>query len=296
MLSEKANFQLQPKTTLQDRYEIVDIEGYWSPSVLPDPIEKIWFDAGSEGVVYRARDLKAEGEKFVSIRHVEPTTPDLELRELTFRNLQREVDIWKKLSHAHIPPFVDFFAATDHSARYLVRDYVTGINLDTVLDSIVFATMTLHDVVRWAVELCGVIGYLHNSSPPLLFRALEPQKIMIDTQGKLFVVDFSGASTYKKGVEGALAGVDGYAAPEQYQRLHTPQSDVFSIGALLHHLLTQQDPRHFLRFSFQARRVERINPEVSEELAAVVHRALEIDPEKRFSDVSVLQWALKAVM
>jgi serine/threonine protein kinase len=296
-VSDNATFPHPPQTILNDKYQVIDVERQWTPNVLPDPVDGHWYDGGARGVVYRARDLKTDSDdQQVSIKHIEPTTTDVDLRQLTFRNFQREVDILSGLSHTNILPLRDNFQSTDQTAAYLVQDFVEGINLATVLSSIVVGTLTMKEFLRWGIELCDVFGYLHEQEPPLLFRTLEPQKIIIDTKGHLRLVDFSGTSTYKAGVLGAATGVDGYAAPEQYQRTHLPQSDIFSIGALLHHLLTQQDPRYFLRFSFQARRIDRINPEVTTAFATIVHQALETDPEKRYVTARDMQNALKSLV
>jgi serine/threonine protein kinase len=136
---------------------------------------------------------------------------------------------------------------------------------------------------------------MHDDDPPLVFRTLAAEKLAIDKTGYVNFTDMTGIGVYAGEQRGIPMGVDGYAAPEQYSGEHVPQSDIYSIGALLHYLLTGHDPRRAKRFSFVDRPVRHLNPKVSKDLDMIVYKALAFEPKYRFKTVREMQDALNAL-
>ncbi len=95
------------------------------------------------------------------------------------------------------------------------------------------------------MQLCTVLGYLHMQEPSIIFRDLKPANIMRMSDGHLYLIDFGIARQFKHGQakDTIPLGSPGYAAPEQYGRAQTtPRSDIYSLGALLHQLISGDDP------------------------------------------------------
>jgi len=100
-------------------------------------------------------------------------------------------------------------------------------------------------VLAIGIRLCTVLDYLHTREPPIIYRDLKPANIILTANSGLCLIDFGVAHHLKPGKakDTILFGSPGYAAPEQYGRAQTtPQSDIYSLGAMLHQMLAGLDP------------------------------------------------------
>jgi serine/threonine protein kinase len=100
------------------------------------------------------------------------------------------------------------------------------------------------ETLKIGMKLCDVLQYLHSHHPPILFRDLKPANIMRTPAGEIFLIDFGLAGFFdpRRERDTKADGSIGYAAPEQYGQLTTPQSDIYSLGAVLHQKLSGCDP------------------------------------------------------
>src|SRR5260370_42354584 len=101
-------------------------------------------------------------------------------------------------------------------------------------------------VMDWGREICDGLTYLHSHNPPVVFRDLKPPSIMLDRHERIKLIDFGTARHFdlSKNTDTFKMGSIGYAAPEQYQGQGqtSPQTDIYALGATLHHMLTNEDP------------------------------------------------------
>jgi len=74
-------------------------------------------------------------------------------------------------------------------------------------------------------------------------------------------------------------GTEGYSPIEQYRGMAEKRSDIYALGATIHHLLTGIEP-----IPFKFKPLREINPSISPELEYIVMKALEENPENRFSN------------
>lgn len=269
-----ADQQLQPGTTLSNRYLIQSVVG-----------------VGGMGAVYKARDLHFPNVvRRVAVKEMITQVRDPAIRETMLRNFEREANLLATLDHPSIPRIYDYFTFNDRS--YLILEFVDGKDLEALMsESQGFYPEA--QVVTWAVELCDVLSYLHSHQPEaIVFRDMKPSNVMIDMRGHIVLVDFGIAKTFQTGQKGTMIGTEGYSPPEQYKGEAGPISDIYALGATLHHLLTRRDPRLEAPFTFAERPVRQINPSVSIELETVVNTAVQYNPTSRFQSAQAMKEAL----
>src|SRR5215472_6963537 len=124
-------------------------------------------------------------------------------------------------------------------------DFIEGQTLEEMLQQRGTPGLPVAKVLRMADELCDVLDYLHRQQPPIIYRDLKPSNVMVTPTGHLVLIDFGIARLFKPGQahDTVAFGSPGYAAPEQHGHTQTTaQSDLFSLGVLLHQLLTGSDP------------------------------------------------------
>src|SRR5258708_24677317 len=138
--------------------------------------------------------------------------------------------------------------------------------------------------------MLDVVTFLHAQKPPIVYRDLKPGNIMIDKDGRAMLIDFGIARFLPPGGRGTQIGSVGYARPEQYMGKVEPRSDLYSLAATMHHLLTGRDPQLEPPFSFPPLRA--LAPEVSTRTADAIMRALEQDVNKRQASAKEMKRAL----
>ncbi|WP_424912661.1 PQQ-binding-like beta-propeller repeat protein [Thermanaerothrix sp.] len=270
------NRQLSPGYVLVDRYLIQEVIG-----------------VGGMGSVYRARDLHFPNVvKIVAVKEMINQARDPMVRQTILHNFEREANLLVTLNHVAIPKIFDYFTHDERS--YLVLEYINGKDLEAILNE-TEGFLPEDQVVKWAIEICDVLDYLHNHKPePIIFRDLKPSNVMINQNGHVMLIDFGIAKLFREGQKGTMIGTEGYSPPEQYRGEATPLADIYALGATLHHLLTKRDPRLEPPFSFAERPIRKINPGVSPELETIVNTALQYNPEDRFPSAAVMKEALLA--
>ncbi len=227
MISQQSFFpgELLPETLFRNRYFIMSKVG-----------------AGGFGSVYKARDIQS-GDRLVAIKEVcLQGLPPQAMLEAT-STFQREIDVLSELDHPNLPHIYEHFQTPDH--WYLIMDFIEGETLEQYQSKTPNGRLLLSEVLDIGLQLCIVLNYLHSHHPPIIFRDLKPANIMRTPTGQIYLIDFGIARYFKPGqAKDTIAlGSVGYAAPEQYGKVQTtPRADIYSLGAVLHQLLTAKDP------------------------------------------------------
>ena len=132
---------------------------------------------------------------------------------------------------------------------------------------------------------------------PIVFRDLKPNNIILKPEGTIVLIDFGIAKLLQQtGAIDTNVGTQGYAANEMYEGRAERRSDIFALGAMMHHLLTKQDPRTRAPFTFHQHPIRHYNPAVSSQLDAVVMKCVEQEKERRFQSITELRDALGEAM
>ncbi len=237
--------------------------------------------AGAMGCVYKARDIRLD--TVVALKKMLPSFTTQEELKYAEERFREEAKLLSKLHHGGLPKVSDYFSAVDPEtgkpAHYLVMTFIEGKDLETV-----FAQrkppFPVEEVLRYANRLLEILTYLHSQSPPVIYRDLNPRNI-IEKDGELFLVDFGIAKVMKPAEKGTAIGTPGYASPEQYKGFAEPRSDLYSLGVLMHYLLTGADPEDSSKplFTFESIRI--FNTLIPEYLDKLIMSMLEVIPDNR---------------
>jgi serine/threonine protein kinase len=249
---------LAPGTILQGRYAIDRLLG-----------------GGGMGMVYLARDQRLANRP-CAIKEMVDHFIDQAQRIEANEYFAREADTLAQLKHQAIPAITDRFELANR--HYLVMEYVEGRNLEEEL-AVRGEPLPEGLVIDIARQLCDVLVYLHGLSPPIIYRDMKPSNVMLNSNGRVVLVDFGIARLFKAARKGTMIGTLGFAPPEQYQGLVDPRSDIYSLGATLHYVLTGRDPEKFPPFSFPP--VRDLRPAVSSNLAGAIDGALAYEMDGR---------------
>lgn len=158
------------------------------------------------------------------------------------QGLIAETEMLKKLNHPNLPSIIDVIDKDD--SFIIVMDYIEGRSLQDVLEK--QGAQSPEQVVEWAKQLAGVLGYLHKRTPPIIYRDMKPANVMLKPDGSVTLIDFGTAREFKAHSLGDTTwlGTKGYAAPEQFggQGETDARTDIFNLGATMYHLMTGYSP------------------------------------------------------
>lgn len=246
---------------------------------------------GGAGSIYLADDLRLVG-RVCALKEVEydRSLPD-DIREEARQQFLREATILARLDHPNLPKVSDFFS--NGIRDYLVMDFVPGDDLRTMMLNARREKKFLseHDVLDWTRQLASALSYLHNLQPSIVHRDIKPSNLKITPTGLLKLVDF-GLVKILAPEEVTITVIQGqgtalYTPIEQYasDEAHTDaRSDIYSFGATLYHLLTNEPPadarKRFLNpESLQPPR--QINPSISPRTEKAILWAMALHPDER---------------
>src|SRR5579884_448343 len=233
-------------------------------------LEKI--GEGGFGVVYKARDEQMWG-KLVAVKQINMAALSTQEKIEATDSFNREITLLAGLQHRSLPHIYDHFTDPEH--WYVVMNYIEGQTLEELLKTLPGGRLSLKHALKIGMQLCDVLGYLHNQEPAIIFRDVKPGNIMLTRRGQLYLIDFGIARRYREGQakDTGPLGSPGYAAPEQYGRAQTtPQTDIYGLGATLQTLLTGQEPLDIPQYGIPPERARAIPQRLQTYLARMLER------------------------
>lgn len=207
-----------------------------------------------------------------------------------------EIKVLRNLNHPSLPRIVD--VDSDKDRVYLVMDYVDGETLGDILKK--EGAIGEEKVKAWSKEILEGLIYLHSQKPPIIYRDMKPDNVMIGSDGHIKIIDFGIArekrdeDDVKARDDTVLLGTRGYAAPEQYggHGQSDERTDVYCLGATMYHLLTGKSP---CEPPYHMYPIRYWNSELTKEMERIVLKATRADPDKRYQSSSVFLDALNNI-
>lgn len=221
---------------------------------------------GGFSAVYLAED-KDEGKVVIkeSIYSGSDNQPSSSKALQLFR---REAKLLSELDHPQIAKLLDEFVEKGRS--YLVLEYIEGQSLRDLVSH--QGPLAEADVHHYALELSGILSYLHGRQPPVVHRDFTPDNLILGKDGRLHLVDFGAANELLENATGTFIGKQCYMAPEQVRGKAECASDYYALGGTLHFLLTGKDPEPLLPCSPKA-----FNENISDELDNLVESLTQLE-------------------
>ena len=264
MAPEDAPAQPSAETELKSigRYELIDKIG-----------------KGGMGVVYRGKDTVIG--RMVAIKML---ISDIDVSEETRERFFREARSAGQLTHRNIIRIYDF--GEENGRAYIVMELLTGESLASLLGR--EEKMPLEQQVELMMRMCEGLAFAHARG--IVHRDIKPANLFVTADGQLKILDFGVAriASSKLTRSGLIVGTPDYMSPEQVMGTTVDQrSDVFSTGSVCYQLLSGRKPFAAKRLPEVLNKVMAEAPapltdaEAPHELAAVVMKALEKDPNKR---------------
>jgi beta-lactam-binding protein with PASTA domain/tRNA A-37 threonylcarbamoyl transferase component Bud32 len=250
--------------------------------------------SGGMAEVYCAQDMQLGRKVALKILY----RRFAEDREFVER-FRREASSAAGLQHQHVVSVYD--RGEYDGTYYIAMEYLEGRSLKTVIRE--EAPLDPDRAIDLTIQVLRAARFAHRRG--IIHRDLKPHNVIVDAEGRAKVTDFgiarAGASDMTQ--TGSIMGTAQYLSPEQAQGMAvSAASDLYSIGIILYELLTGRVP--FEGESAVTIALKQVNERptppsvynsaVTPELEAVVMRALEKEPSRRFQDADEFISALQA--
>lgn len=253
-------------------------------------IETVSFSGGTN--VYLVEDSR-KGKTWIMKEYTIKMDNPLEVSRISQR-FEKELTIIAGIKNPGIPVIIDHFFIVDR--HYVIMEYIAGRTLSQILETL-HEPMKESDVVEIALQLTGIISYLHEQSPPIILRNLSPNNIIITPDRRVKIVDFGMGRHFRTLNERATKKLTtpGYSPPEQLaNEVVDERTDVYSVGAILHQLLTLRNPGDISRL-FKFPPANEVNPAVSQKMAYIVKKATSYSQSGRYMSMSEMRRDLESV-
>jgi serine/threonine-protein kinase len=271
-----------------------------------------FLSTGGMAEIFLARQTGIEDfEKLVVVKKI---LPQLANEEAFVEMFLDEARIAAKLNHPNIVQIYDL--GQEGNEYFIAMEYLEGESLGYLVNKAQKEGYKIPPAIAAGIiaQVCDGLDYAHKykdvtgKPQDIVHRDVSPQNIIVLFTGLIKLVDFGiakAASQMHKTCIGTLKGKLAYMSPEQCTGKQLDfRSDIFSVGVVLWEILTRQ--RLFKRGteaeivnaikSKPIPNIREIRPEISPEFEAIVHKALEKNPQERFQSAAEMGSAIRGYL
>lgn len=254
---------------------------------------------GAMGIVYKAIDPDINREVAIKLIRFDMISEDSE-KEDAARRFIREAQSAGNLEHPNIITIYE--VGREDNQTFIVMQYVDGESLKQVIST--GKKFPPFEAVDLMVCLCDALDFAHQNK--IIHRDIKPGNILLDKQGRPYLVDFGVArmemSTMTQ--SGTIVGTPSYMSPEQIQGIKVDaRADIFSLGVIIYEMLTGKRPfegDHITTIVYKIMNEEPTNiremkRDLPEGFEDIIKKALAKDPNQRYQNCKELAKDLKNV-
>ncbi|MBO0782493.1 MAG: protein kinase, partial [Ktedonobacteraceae bacterium] len=238
---------------------------------------------GGMGTVYRVSDTFEMQQVALKVLSLGNSSIDIATAVERFR---REARYAHQLRHKNIVPVLNF--GQDGHLLYLIMPLITGGSLKTLLKA--EAPLPTPQAQAYLNDLATAVDVFHMHPQQIVHRDIKPSNLLIhQDDGRLVVTDFgiARAMQHEKPLtqRGWALGTEHYIAPEQEMGQAQPASDIYAMGVVAYQMFTGLLPFQAVIRNQDATLPppSQLNSALPPAVDAVIERAMDIDPNKRFS-------------
>lgn len=254
---------------------------------------------GGMARVYKGYDSSLD--RYAAVKVIEPQLISSEDDEEYRERFLREARAIARLNHPRIVGVFQFGQLDN--LYYMAMVFVEGRDLRHILKEYIRQQKRLSNaqILRIMHDIADALDYSHTQG--VIHRDVKPSNIMVMTDGHAVLTDFGLALNAQEGTIGNTFGSVHYIAPEQAvsSAQAVPQSDLYSLGVVLFEVLTGRVPfEDVSAMSVALKHISdpppsprSINPDIPEEVEAVLMQALDKDPDQRYSSGRAFVQALE---
>lgn len=194
--------------------------------------------------------------------------------------LENEAEILSQLRAEGIPALFRCFEYKN--SIFLFREYIEGQTLKEYIDS--KGKISEEQASEIGIKLCNILFHIHSRRPTVIHRDIKAENIVITDDRRIYIIDFGTARDYDplSSQDTQIMGTPAIAPPEQFGFGQTDErSDIYSLGVLLHQLVTGE--------------VNLKKGSVSDRLDKVIKRCTDFSPDARYSNAAELKKALISI-
>lgn len=251
---------------------------------------------GGQALVYEAEQENPRRRIALKVLRGGPLADHNQIRQF-----QRETQTLARLHHPFIVTIQEFGRTTDGQC-FIAMELVEGRPLDRYVDEV---GLSLVERIQLCRRICTAVQYAHAHG--VIHRDLKPPNILIQGDGTPRILDFGLARLTQSSFTqvasrtrpGVIQGTPRYMSPEQMQG-HSDaidhRCDVYALGVTFFEVLAGESPFELDAPNPKTLQVGRENPkragsinsELRGDLEAILGKALEVDPNRRYSSVRAL--------